>query len=265
MRLRIVGCSGSFAGPSSAGSCYLVSADDDDGKEWNVLLDLGSGAFGQLQRYIDPVRLDAVAISHLHADHIADITGLEVYLSYHPIHGRACREPLPVHGPSGTAERVRRLCGTEPDSEAPAVFHHLVWKPNDTIQIGPLTMTPFLVEHPVEAYAMRITGPSESPEQGTATLTFTGDTDQCAGLDEAARDVDLLLSEAAFVEGRDDAVAGIHLTGKRAGEVASRAGVRRLALTHIPPWNETGTALAEAAEVFSGPTCEVIPGQIFDI
>ena len=48
----------------------------------------------------------------------------------------------------------------------------------------------------------------------------------------------LLRGEAAFVEGRDDEIRGIHLTGRRAGEAAERAGARRLVLTHVPAWND---------------------------
>ena len=55
-------------------------------------------------------------------------------------------------------------------------------------------------------------------------LTYSGDTDSCRGLEEAARDADMFLCEAAFEEGRDDAIKGVHLTGKRAGEAAAAAG-----------------------------------------
>ena len=53
MRLTIVGCSGSYAGPASPASCYLVQ-EEQDGRTWSLLLDLGSGALGALQRHLDP-------------------------------------------------------------------------------------------------------------------------------------------------------------------------------------------------------------------
>ena len=55
MRLTVVGCSGSYPGPDSPASCYLLEADDADGRTWRVLLDLGNGALGALQRYVDPL------------------------------------------------------------------------------------------------------------------------------------------------------------------------------------------------------------------
>ncbi|HET7430919.1 MAG TPA: MBL fold metallo-hydrolase, partial [Nocardioides sp.] len=104
MRLTVVGCSGSFPGPQAAASCYLVEADHD-GRTWRILLDLGSGAYGSLQRYADPLSIDAVFLSHLHADHCLDLTGYYVVRRYHP----AGHQPrIPVWGPEGTADRMAR-------------------------------------------------------------------------------------------------------------------------------------------------------------
>ena len=105
MRLTVIGCSGSFAGPTSPSSSYLVQAEAD-GRTWNVLLDLGSGALGPLQQHLSPYELDAVLLTHLHPDHCVDMCGLYVMRRYNPsgrLPGR-----LPVHGPEGTAERVLR-------------------------------------------------------------------------------------------------------------------------------------------------------------
>ena len=77
MDLTIVGCTGSLPGPSSPASCYLLTVHDGQ-RDWRVLLDLGSGALGALQRHTDPLGLDAVVLSHLHPDHCLDLTGLKV-------------------------------------------------------------------------------------------------------------------------------------------------------------------------------------------
>ncbi len=101
MRLTIVGCSGSFPGPDSPASCYLVEADDDSGRTWRVLLDLGNGSLGPLQRHVDLADLDALLISHLHPDHYMDACGLYVARRYHP--AGAVGPALPVYGPTGIA------------------------------------------------------------------------------------------------------------------------------------------------------------------
>ncbi|MGH3336637.1 MAG: MBL fold metallo-hydrolase, partial [Nocardioides sp.] len=65
-------------------------------------------------------------------------------------------------------------------------------------------------------------------------------------------DADLLLAEAAFVESAGNPT-DLHLTGRDAAEHATRARVRRLLLTHIPPWHDAAEVLADARPGFDGP------------
>lgn len=250
MRLTVVGCSGSAPGAASPASCYLVEADDADGRTWRVALDLGSGALGPLQRYAGPRSLDAILISHSHADHCADLAVMDVYLRYHP-DGEAS---VPVHGPFGLGGRIAELRGV---AETTASLPVTAWQPGAPLTVGPLTVTCAAVEHPVPAYAMRLTGPSESG--GEATLVYSGDTDVCDGLAELALGADLFLCEASFLE-EEDGPRGLHLTGARAGAVAQEAGAGRLLLTHVPPWTDPNAIVAEAAEQFTGPLQAAHPG-----
>ena len=70
-----------------------------------MLLDLGSGALGALHRYVDPLTIDAVLLSHLHADHCLDLCGYYVMRKYHPT---GPQPPDPGLGPAGTADRMAR-------------------------------------------------------------------------------------------------------------------------------------------------------------
>ena len=258
MRVHVIGCSGSFAGPGGAASSYLIEHEDPDGRLWRVLLDLGSGAFGPLQSVIDPADLDAVIISHLHPDHFLDVTGLEVFWAYH---SRDDLGLLPVHAPAPLPERIAAVLGREgrvPDGVTCAPFEHHVLTDHQRFTIGPLQIETRAVLHPVEAYGFRITA-------GDATFVYSGDTDACEALDELARDADLFLCEAGYIEGRDDRFTGVHLTGRRAGQCATRAGVRQLALTHIPAWTDPEIPLAEAREVHSGPITMVAPMDILEV
>ena len=107
MRLTIIGCSGSFPGPDSPASCYLVDTEHE-GRTWRILLDLGSGALGALHRYADPLGVDAVLLSHLHPDHCSDIAGYYVMRKYHP---DGPQPRIPVFGPRGTAKRMATSYG----------------------------------------------------------------------------------------------------------------------------------------------------------
>ncbi|MGL4745452.1 MAG: MBL fold metallo-hydrolase [Dermatophilaceae bacterium] len=256
MTVTVIGCSGSFAGPASPASCYLVQADDADGRRWSVLLDLGSGALGALQRHLDPAALDAVFLSHLHPDHCVDVLGLYVYRRYRPAGPLA--ERLPLHGPSGTDTWLALIHhGLEPGG-LEGEFDIRPVADGAVVRVGPLTFTAVAVEHPVEAYGYRV-------EAHGRTLAFTGDTDDCPGLDRLLAGADLALVDAAFVDGRD-AATGIHLSGARAARAATRAGgVRRLVLTHLPAWNDPEVCRAQAAPHWAGEVEFAAAGAVYEL
>jgi ribonuclease BN (tRNA processing enzyme) len=260
VRLTVVGCSGSVPGPDSPASCYLVEADGPDGaggtRTWRVVLDLGSGALGPLQRYTDPRRVDAVLLSHLHADHCLDVCGLYVMVKHAPSLEPVAR--VRVHGPAGTSSRLARAYDLPDDPGMSAELDVREWVDAAPVQIGPFAVTPFLVDHPVEAFGLRV-------EADGAVLAYTGDTDTCAALDPLCRDADVVLADAAFVDGRDTST-GVHLSGRRAGAAATSAGgVGRLVLTHLPPWNDPDLARGEAAATWAGPLDVAVPGGVLEV
>ncbi|GAB4083879.1 MBL fold metallo-hydrolase [Myceligenerans cantabricum] len=276
MRLITLGVSGSGPGPGSPASSYLVqvsateaAAAGYEARDWTVVMDLGNGAFGALQRAVDPFDIDAVAISHLHPDHCADLSGMYVYLRYHPDHGSARAgkgKQLPVWSPSTTAAQAARSYGLSDGETMAADYDFRAWQPEVPVQVGPLTLAAHRVFHPEESWGIRVTGPSTLRPDERAVIAYTGDTDYCQGVVALSRDADLLLSEAAFVEGRDDHVEpGIHLTGRRAGRVAHESGAKRLLLTHLPVWNEPGVTLAEARDVYDGDVRLAQPGATYTV
>lgn len=242
MRLTIVGCSGSMPGPDSPASCYLVQAEHE-GRTWNLVLDCGNGALGALQRHLDLGAIDAVVLSHLHADHCLDLCGLYVAQKYHP--SVVERPRIPVYGPRGTDERMARAYDLTPPDGMHREFDFRVLVDRRSFGIGPFTVTPHFVCHPAEAYGLRV-------EADCEVLAYTGDTDTCDGLNGLFHDASLVLADAAFVDGRDHE-RGIHLSGSRAAKAAVDAGgVRRLMLTHIPPWNDPDVCRAQADAVWPG-------------
>ena len=252
MRLTIVGCSGSYPGPDSPASCYLLEADDPGGRTWRVLLDLGNGSLGALHRFADPLAVDAVLLSHLHADHCLDLAGYYVLRKYHPL---GPQPRIPVWGPAGTADRMARAYDLPTDPGMHHEFDFREWHGSE--RIGPFRVEPVPVNHPVPAYGLRVTADG-------ATIAYSGDTGPCASLDDLARDADLFLVEASFRSG-DDNPPDLHLTGTDGGQVAARAGARRLVLTHVPPWHDPVDALAEAVAAYDGPAALARPGAVYEL
>ncbi|GGT57508.1 MULTISPECIES: MBL fold metallo-hydrolase [Actinomadura] len=248
MRVTVIGCSGSFPGPDSPASSYLVEADG-----FSMLLDIGNGAVGSLQRFHGLLDIDAICISHLHPDHCLDLTVYWIARTYCP-DGPAPR--IPVYGPRDTADHMIKAYELEPNPEMTATFDFRPLEPGPT-RIGPFTVTTALMNHPVEAYGLRI-------EHGGSALTYSGDTGHSDDLVRLARGSDLFLCEAGFAD-RPDLPPDMHLTGREAGEHAERAGVGRLVLTHLLPWNDPSETLSEAkASGFRGPVELAEVGAVYD-
>lgn len=272
MKLTVIGCTGSFPGPASPASCYLVSAFDGQ-RMWRILLDFGSGAMGVLQRYMELEDIDAILLSHLHPDHCMDLCGLHVAVRWKP--GGWQGKYIPVYGPDETPTRMAEAYGMEEGDSMHSEFDFRTWKENQQVRIGPFNISVYPVRHPVpEAYAIRVEADepdvSAEPIDGhqprrRSVLTYSGDTDTCDELVEAARGANLFLCEAAFEEGRDDGIDGIHLTGKRAGQMAERAGAERLLLTHLQVWTDPLKTAQDASDAFSGLVAVAASGVSYQV
>jgi ribonuclease BN (tRNA processing enzyme) len=256
VRLAIVGCSGSVPGPNAPAPCYLVEADG-----FRLALDLGNGSLAALQARMDAFDLDALAFSHLHPDHCADFSALAVLRRYRPAQPYSPTERrLPVYGPSDMASRFAAAYAPNEDERHTTDFsdvfdfHPLTC---EAVQMGPLKVTSAAVTHPCEAYGFRI-------EHDGRSLAYSGDTAQCAALDELASGVDLLLAEATWTD-TPTRPADMHMSGRQAGQTAQRAGASRLMLTHIAPWTDPQAVLAEAREQFTGPVELAVRGAEYEI
>ena len=251
MKLTVVGCSGSYPGPDAPASCYLVE-HEQHGRTWRIILDMGSGALGELHNITDPLAIDAVFLSHLHADHCLDLCGYYVVRKYHP---PGAQPRIPVWGPVDTARRMAKAYDLDENPGMNEEFDFIEY--DGVVNFGPFTVTPYSVAHPVTAYALRV-------EAGGRVLTYSGDTGTCSGLEDAARGAHLFLAEAAFLEGHHNP-PDLHLTGREAGETALKAGVDRLLLTHIPAWHDKQIAMREAAEVWGGPLELARKGAVYEV
>jgi ribonuclease BN (tRNA processing enzyme) len=251
VKLTVIGCSGSYPGPEAPASCYLVE-EELDGKTWRILLDLGSGALGELHNFTDPLLIDAVFLSHLHADHCLDLCGYYVMRKYHP---RGPQPKIPVWGPKDTARRMAKAYDLDENPGMNEEFDFIEY--DGPVELGPFRVTPFPVVHPVPAFALRL-------EAGGRVLTYSGDTGTCDGLEYAAAGAHVFLAEAAFCESEKH-VPDVHLTGRECGVTAAKAGVDRLVLTHVPAWHDKTVAMEEAAEVWDGPLEMAFKGAVFEI
>jgi ribonuclease BN (tRNA processing enzyme) len=239
MRVTVVGCSGSFPGPDSPASCYLFEAEG-----FRLVIDMGNGALGTLQRFTGLFSVDAICLSHLHADHCIDMGAYWIARQFAP---DGAKPPIPLFGPRGTAGQIAPHLGPDADpapTDGGPRFGFRDLAPGTT-EIGPFRVTTDRMNHPVETFGFRI-------EHGGFRIAYSADTGECDAVTALARDADVLLCEASFLEAPGNP-PDLHLTARQAAGYANQAGVGRLVLTHLVPWNNRDRTRAEAAATYSGP------------
>jgi ribonuclease BN (tRNA processing enzyme) len=249
MKLTIVGSAGTFPGPTSACASYLLEQDG-----FKLLLDIGNGSLGALQEVCGLLGPDAVVVSHLHGDHYLDLITYTYARRYHP---DGAAPILPVYGPSDIHKAIAAAYHRDVEELLSSVYEINPVDSDRVVGIGPFEVDLRRVVHTVETYGMRISA-------GGRTIAYSADTGACDELVGLAQDVDLFLCEASYLDG-DDNPTGIHLTGREAGEHATRADAKRLLLTHLVPWGDEPRTLAEAVANYSGDIHVARPLDTFDI
>jgi ribonuclease BN (tRNA processing enzyme) len=236
MDLTVLGTSGGWPEAGRANAGFLVQADG-----FNLVVDLGTGTLSNLQRWLPHERIDAVAISHRHADHWIDLYPLSIARRFHP----EVLPPLDLFVPAGVAERMEGLGGSDDAAAVRGTFTYHQIEPGDTFEAGPFRVATRLMPHLVPDLGMRLTA-------GAVTLAYTGDTGPGPEVEALAEKTDALLAEASWVDGQEAGSPPIHLTARQAGLHAAAAGVPELVLTHLWPGNDRDLARAQAQEEFGG-------------
>jgi ribonuclease BN (tRNA processing enzyme) len=264
MRLTVLGKSPSWQDAGGACSGYLIQEGDT-----SVVVDCGNGVFGKLREHIDYVDVDAVVLSHLHADHFLDLVPYAYALTYAPR-----QQPVPVdrwpgtdcpacpvlHAPPGSTELFRRVVGAWGNEDLiEKAFELREYDPAQEIEIGPIRIAFQSVPHFTETFAMSI-----SSSNGSGRIVYGADSRPTEALEEFARDADLMLVEATLPRPERTGMRG-HLTAGEAGGHARGAGAKRLLLVHISDELDADAARAQAAEAFDGPVEVAIHGATFEV
>ncbi len=264
MRLTVLGKSPAWQDVDGACSAYLVEEDDT-----HVLLDCGNGAFAKLRRFCDYTDVDAVVISHLHADHFLDLVPFAYALTYAPR-----QQPVPVDrwpgtdsparprliAPRGAAATFRRIVGAWGNEDLiENAFVLEEYEPRDRPEVGPLSFGFRSVPHFTETFAVAIECAGHR-----SRLVFGADSRPSEELVGFAREADLLIVEGTLPRPERTGVRG-HLTPREAGEHGRAAAARRVVLTHISDELDPEWAREEASEGFGGAVELAREGAVYTI
>jgi ribonuclease BN (tRNA processing enzyme) len=223
-----------------------------------VLLDCGPGALERLWRERLLAELDAIVISHMHADHILDLLPMSGELGC----GELKAGGPALYVPAGGVEVLARLDSAFADEAQPAsrfeqAFAIFEYEPDDRVAIGSLELSFAPTAHRGLCCAARVT-------DGQAVVVYGADGGPSEALERLATGADLLILEATYENDVDTAAAQGHMTALQAGELAARAGAGHLVLTHLLPGS--GERLrALAADAFRGPIELAREGLTFEL
>ena len=252
MRITVLGKSPSW--PDAGGACsgYLVEQNG-----YVVLLDCGNGVFSKLRRVHDYADVEAVLISHLHADHFLDL----VPFSYALIHGPR-RQPgdarARLHVPAGGRELLRRVVGNWGNEDLiETAFEVREYDVGRGLELGPLRVRLRQVPHFAPTFAVDLS-------TGEGRFTYSADCGPNDGLVELAQRTDLLLIEATLLVPEPDGERG-HLTAREAGEHGRRAGARRVVLTHVSDELDADRVVAEASEGYGAAVELAREGAVYEV
>ena len=246
LSLTVLGCATPYPSADNPCSGYLVSHDDT-----RVWMDAGTGTLGPLQRHTRLEDLDAIWISHLHADHSADLLTAYYALLYADIE----RDPVPLYGPPGIADRLAAFLTNGPQrSPVESAFAITELHDGHEAAVGSMRLTTRAVEHGIPAFAVRV--------DAGASLTYSGDTAPCPNLTELATGTDVLLCEAESAVKTPDMA---HHTPEDAGDTAAGAGADRLIVTHVGRFLTPQEAVSRASARYGGDVCYATPGTTFTV
>lgn len=219
--------------------------------EKHILIDCGSSAWVRLTKTgMTPEDLTDIIITHFHPDHVA---GLPLLLMDLWLMGR--KNPLVIHGLDETIQRIQgmmELFGWDnwPDFFEVS-FKTVAGKRELVLGDETIKVWAIPVKHLIPTIGLRIESADHS-----YSIAYTCDTEPCEGVDDLAREVNILIHESA-----GKAVG--HSSAAQAGEAAARAEVDQLVLIHYPDLPDGPSLISNASERYSGKIVLARDGMVF--
>ena len=261
MKLTILGTSAAYSGKNEGCPSYLISSN---GKHY--LLDAGPGCVSLLQNYIRITDINAIFLSHLHADHVSDIYTLR-YAVYIAQHEGLMQQHMPIYMPKSPRKTYRFIKETiKKEFTITEITEKL------KLHLNGMDVSFKKTVHPVNTFAVRFEAFENDSSDGFSgnktgekTIVYTSDTGFFEELSSFSSGSHILLAEATF-QNSDKKLENLgHMTAEQAGELATKAGAEKLILTHIIPPYDKNISLKEAKRSFAKDIVIAERGQEFTL
>ncbi len=245
MQVVILGESAPYPAPGGATAGYLVQTE-----EGVFLIDCGSGVFAEMVRHISLSALKGVIITHYHADHVADLGVLQYAVMVERMRGKR-QEPLIVYANQNPPEKFLEVSYRDHVKAVPL-------QSDSRIRLCGCDITFTDANHAVPCLAIAV-------ESNGKKFVFSGDTGPSESVEALARNADLFLCEATWMMHEQGSASAGHLTTLQAAEMATRAHVKNLCLTHIDPAYDKEAVRKEAEFFFQRNVQIASKGMLLEI
>lgn len=230
MKLTCFGRYGPYPKGGSATSCYMIS---HGGK--NVLIELGCGALSKFLAKYTVADIDAIILSHLHADHMGDMLTLRYALKVALVNGSRT-SGVPVYLPDKPKTEAGMLI-------ADPLMDTVFIRDGMSCEIFGMDVSFAWMPHPYESFAMKFCADNK-------TFVYSGDVKDNDRLAGFAKDADLFLMEAALLQ-KDVHSKSAHLSAVRAGQIGRQANVKRMLVTHLFPEYDERDVIGEVRQNYA--------------
>lgn len=243
MNLRILGYSGGYPGAGIATSGYLLTVG---GK--NILIDCGSGVLAELQKYISVECLDMIILTHLHEDHISDMSVLRYALDMKGKHGQKIT-PIPVYAPKTPAAAFQKVS----DELLPVS----VIDPSMQIRFSDTRITFHQTAHSAECYGLRV-------EHNGSIFSYSSDSAYDSKIFGFLNDATLAVLDCGGLSA-DEERERKHMTPENCFILYKEFRIKRVVLSHLIPYHSVSDTILEASALGQWPFEIAETGKIYII
>lgn len=240
MKLTILGSGTGVPSKERSAPAYLLEVA---GKL--ILLDSGEGAKKRLaeadKNFMD---IDYIFYTHTHVDHVCELPAILWGFNWHE---KPRTKNLTILGPKGFKKFYKKmLVAYWPNFEEKVSFKvEIIELKNKKIEIDGIMIKTKSLDEQTSALIKKSIG--YRIEYGDKSFVYTGDVGYNENVVKLSKKADLLLIESAKPSPVND-----HLTPSQAGELATKAKVKKIVLTHFYPAVERINILSEAQKTFKG-------------